>query len=57
MVGTQKMDVYDFNVAGPYSLFGREHEMMIGYGESQRSEDNPYTVDGARPSDYENVPD
>ncbi|MDI3274158.1 TonB-dependent siderophore receptor [Pseudomonas sp. AL03] len=57
MIGTQKMKAYDFNVSGPYSLFGREHEMMIGYGEAERSEENPYTVDGARPSDYENVPD
>ncbi|TWC23249.1 MULTISPECIES: TonB-dependent siderophore receptor [unclassified Pseudomonas] len=57
MVGTQKMKAYDFNVSGPYSLFGREHEMMIGYGEAERSEDNPYTVDGPRSPDYEKVPD
>ena len=31
MLGTQKMKAYDFNVAGPYSLLGREHEMMLGY--------------------------
>lgn len=57
MIGTQKMKAYDFNVAGPYSLLGREHELMIGYGEAERSEKNPYTVDGPRADDYENVPD
>ncbi|MHC8314454.1 TonB-dependent siderophore receptor [Pseudomonas sp. LB3P31] len=57
MIGKQKMKAYDFNVSGPYSLLGREHELMIGYGEAERSEDNPYTVDGPMASDYANVPD
>lgn len=57
MIGTQKMKAYDFNVSGPYSLFGREHEMMLGYGEAERSDESPHTVDGARAKDYENVPD
>ncbi|QVW25931.1 TonB-dependent siderophore receptor [Pseudomonas hormoni] len=56
MIGTQKMKAYDFNVSGPYSVFGREHEMMLGYGEAERSDESPYTVDGA-PKDYEKVPD
>lgn len=57
MIGEQKMKAYDFNVSGPYSLFGREHEMMLGYGEAERSDDNPYTVDGDIAADYANVPD
>ncbi|VVN93761.1 TonB-dependent siderophore receptor [Pseudomonas fluorescens] len=57
MLGTQKMKAYDFNVAGPYSLFGREHEMMLGYGEAERSEESPYLVQGALPPDYLNIPD
>lgn len=57
MNGTQKMKAYDFNVAGPYSLFGREHELMVGYGEAERSEDSPYMVEGARAADYLNIPD
>ncbi|MET1070120.1 MAG: TonB-dependent siderophore receptor [Pseudomonas prosekii] len=57
MVGEQKMKAYDFNVAGPYSLFGREHEMMFGYGEAQRSSDNPYTVGGGVPKGYGNIAD
>ncbi|MEX5684537.1 TonB-dependent siderophore receptor [Pseudomonas silesiensis] len=57
MLGTQKMKAYDFNVAGPYSLFGREHEMMLGYGEAERSEESPYLVEGALPPDYLSIPD
>ena len=57
MVGEQKMKAYDFNVAGPYSLFGREHEMMFGYGEAERSSDNPYTVGGGVPKGYGNIAD
>lgn len=57
MLGTQKMKAYDFNVAGPYSLFGREHEMMFGYGEAERSEESPYLVEGAQPPGYLNIPD
>ncbi|ANJ56043.1 TonB-dependent receptor [Pseudomonas silesiensis] len=57
MLGTQKMKAYDFNVAGPYSLFGREHEMMLGYGEAERSEESPYLIEGALPPDYLSIPD
>jgi outer membrane receptor for ferric coprogen and ferric-rhodotorulic acid len=57
MLGTQKMKAYDFNVAGPYSLLGREHEMMLGYGEAERSEESPYLVQGALPPDYLSIPD
>ncbi|VVO54273.1 Ferripyoverdine receptor [Pseudomonas fluorescens] len=57
MLGTQKMKAYDFNVAGPYSLLGREHEMMLGYGEAERSEESPYLIEGALPPDYLSIPD
>ncbi|MFJ3367208.1 TonB-dependent siderophore receptor [Pseudomonas sp. NPDC086251] len=57
MIGTQKMKAYDFNISGPYSLLGREHELMLGYGEAERSEDNPYTVDGAIADDYASIRD
>lgn len=57
MIGTQKMKAYDFNVSGPYSLLGREHELMVGYGEAERSEDNPYTVDGPIADDYASIRD
>jgi outer membrane receptor for ferric coprogen and ferric-rhodotorulic acid len=57
MIGTQKMKAYDFNISGPYSLLGREHELMLGYGEAERSENNPYTVDGAIADDYASIRD
>ncbi|RON45667.1 TonB-dependent siderophore receptor [Pseudomonas frederiksbergensis] len=57
MLGTQKMKAYDFNVAGPYALFGREHELMFGYGEAERSSESPYTVPGDVPDGYGNIPD
>ena len=57
MLGTQKMKAYDFNVSGPYSLLGREHEMMLGYGEAERSEESPYLIEGALPPDYLSIPD
>ncbi|PMW97550.1 TonB-dependent siderophore receptor [Pseudomonas sp. FW215-R2] len=57
MIGTQKMKTYDFNVSGPYALFGREHEMMFGYGEAERSERSPYTIDGTFPPGYGRIRD
>lgn len=57
MLGTQKMNTYDFNVAGPYALFGREHELMFGYGEAERSSESPYTVAGVVPAGYSDIAD
>ena len=57
MKGEQKMEVYDFNFAGPYQLLGREHELMIGYGEAERSASSPYLVDSPTPPGYDNIPD
>ncbi|MDI2145275.1 MULTISPECIES: TonB-dependent siderophore receptor [unclassified Pseudomonas] len=57
MIGTQKMKTYDFNLSGPYALFGREHEMMFGYGEAERSERSPYTIDGPVPPGYGRIRD
>lgn len=42
MVGTSRMDVIDFNLAGSYSLLGREHELMMGYGESEQRDTSPH---------------
>ncbi len=42
MVGTSKMDVVDLNIAGSYSLLGREHELMVGYGESEQRDTAPF---------------
>ncbi|MBC8996894.1 TonB-dependent siderophore receptor [Pseudomonas sp. N40(2020)] len=57
MIGTQKMSVYDFNVSGPYSLLGREHELMLGYGEAEHRSYAPKTFTGSLPADYGKIRD
>ncbi|WP_295565677.1 TonB-dependent siderophore receptor [uncultured Stenotrophomonas sp.] len=50
------MDVFDVNVGGPFQLFGREHELVFGLGQSVRkgeSEDTDFDYDDA----YAVVPD
>lgn len=57
MIGTQKMDVFDVNLAGPYRLLGREHELMLGYGQAERRESSPYTLNGPTPDGYRSIAD
>ncbi|MDU9411347.1 TonB-dependent siderophore receptor [Pseudomonas sp. zfem005] len=57
MIGTQKMRVYDLNLAGPYSLLGRDHELMLGYGEAERRDWSPYTIPGPTPPGYTDIDD
>ncbi|WP_085586023.1 MULTISPECIES: TonB-dependent siderophore receptor [unclassified Pseudomonas] len=57
MLGTQKMTAYDFNVSGPYTLLGREHELMLGYGEAERRSASPYAIAGPRSDDYGTIRD
>lgn len=40
--GEERMDALDFNLAGPFQLLGRTHDFMIGYGESERRNSEPY---------------
>ena len=50
------MDVFDVNVGGPFKLFGREHELVFGLGQSVRkgeSEAMDFNYDTA----YAEVPD
>lgn len=50
------MDVFDVNVGGPFKLFGREHELVFGLGQSVRkgeSEAMDFNYDTA----YAKVPD
>jgi outer membrane receptor for ferric coprogen and ferric-rhodotorulic acid len=42
--GEEQMDAIDFNLAGPYQLFGRSHDFMVGYGESERRNTSPYFI-------------
>ncbi len=53
---TSTMDVFDINVGGPFRLFGREHELVFGIGQSLRkgeSEATDFDYDDA----YAQVPD
>jgi outer-membrane receptor for ferric coprogen and ferric-rhodotorulic acid len=56
MVGTSKMDVVDLNLNGTYALLGREHELMVGYGESQQRDASPYQR-FTTPDGYETIED
>ncbi len=55
--GEEKMDAIDFNLAGPFQLLGRSHDFMIGYGESERRDSEPYRLDLPVPQDYDKIPD
>jgi len=57
MIGTSKMDVVDFNLAGSYSLLGRDHELMVGYGESEQQDASPHVRDGEVPGNYNDIND
>ncbi|AZL73780.1 TonB-dependent siderophore receptor [Pseudomonas oryziphila] len=55
--GEEQMDAIDFNLAGPYQLFGRSHDFMVGYGESERRNTSPYFIRGPVPDGYQKIPD
>ncbi|MFC6338180.1 TonB-dependent siderophore receptor [Pseudomonas sp. CCM 7891] len=55
--GEDKMDAVDFNVAGSYSLFGREHQAMIGYGQARHRDSSPYIIAGPVTADYDKIAD
>ncbi|KAA0942527.1 MULTISPECIES: TonB-dependent siderophore receptor [unclassified Pseudomonas] len=55
--GDDKMDAVDFNIAGAYSLLGREHEAMIGYGQARHRDSSPYIIEGDMPDNYLEIPD
>ncbi|AVD90593.1 TonB-dependent siderophore receptor [Pseudomonas sp. SWI44] len=57
MSGQEKMDAIDFNLAGPYQLFGRSHDFMVGYGESERRNSSPYLIALSVPDGYTSIPD
>lgn len=55
--GEDKMDAVDFNVAGSYTLLGREHHAMFGYGQARHRGSSPYIIAGKRPDNYLQIPD
>lgn len=56
-IGKEKMSAADLNLAGPFALLGREHDFMIGYGESQRRNSAPLKRDLNLPPGYTSIPD
>ncbi|MFJ4065833.1 TonB-dependent siderophore receptor [Pseudomonas sp. NPDC089996] len=55
--GEEKMQAIDLNLAGPYQLFGRSHDFMIGYGVSERRNRSPFFAGRNDPPDYALIPD
>ncbi|WP_269791451.1 TonB-dependent siderophore receptor [Stenotrophomonas sp. Iso1] len=50
------MQVFDLNASGPFKLFGREHELVVGVGQSVRKGEVPGS-DFDYADGYEKVPD
>lgn len=42
MRGTSRMEAIDLNLAGSYTLLGREHALMMGYGEAAQRDVSPF---------------
>jgi len=55
--GEEKMDAIDFNLAGPFQLLGRSHDFMVGYGESERRNSEPYRIGLPVADGYDSIPD
>lgn len=54
--GDETMTALDVNVSGTYPLLGREHELMVGYGEAKYDSTSPLSID-LNPDDYGTIPD
>ncbi|MCD9032525.1 TonB-dependent siderophore receptor [Luteimonas sp. Y-2-2-4F] len=53
----EKMEVVDLNLSGPFRLFGRDHELLAGYGESRREGHTPLVEYLDVPPGYAVIPD
>ena len=51
------MDVFDVNIGGPFQLFGREHELVFGLGQSVRKGESEATSYDSSAPGYMLVPD
>ena len=54
--GDETMSAIDVNLSGTYALLGRDHELMVGYGEAKYDNTSPLFID-LNPEDYGRVPD
>ena len=55
-IGEEQMSAVDVNISGTYPLFGRDHELMVGYGQAKNDNTSPLMVD-LNADDYYNIPD
>ena len=55
-IGEEKMTAIDVNISGTYPLFGREHDLMLGYGEAKNDNTSPLMVE-LNPDNYRQIPD
>lgn len=54
--GDETMTAVDINLSGTYPLFGRDHDLMIGYGEAKNDNTSPLLI-GLNPENYDTIPD
>lgn len=54
--GDEAMTAVDANLSGSYPLFGREHDLMMGYGEAKNDNVSPL-LKSTNPEGYDIVPD
>lgn len=53
----ESMDVLEFNIDGKFDLFGRQHDLVFGWGKAERETISPRITLGAVPAVYSAIPD
>lgn len=56
MTGDEYMTAVDINVSGTYPLFGRDHDLMLGYGQAKNDNTSPWLIE-RNPDNYGVIPD
>lgn len=54
-IGEEKMTAVDVNISGTYPLFGRDHELMAGYGQAKNDNTSPLMIN-LNPETYDTIP-
>ena len=54
--GDETMTAVDVNLSGTYPLFGRDHDLMVGYGEAKNDNESPL-LKSTNPIGYDTVTD
>jgi outer membrane receptor for ferric coprogen and ferric-rhodotorulic acid len=53
----ETMDVLEWNIDGKFNLFGRQHDLVFGWGKAERETVSPRITLGAVPAGYGAIPD